>query len=130
MPRPDEQWEAGEWTWDAFLESAAALTDTSGDVMDTVYGAMADTSMWGGMQPWIWGAGGDELNDDRTQSLLNTPEAVAGFEFCQNLIHDHGVAPTRETTQDVNLVGTGRIGIWASWRGLVMAYRSYDYNWR
>ncbi len=129
VPRPDEQWEAGEWTWDAFLESAAALTDTSGDVMDTMYGTMADSSMWGGLQPWIWGAGGDELNDDRTQSLLNTPEAVAGFEFCQNLIHDHGVAPTRETTQDVNLVATGRIGIWASWRGLVMAYRSYDYNW-
>jgi ABC-type glycerol-3-phosphate transport system substrate-binding protein len=129
VPRPDEQWEAGEWTWEAFLESTAALTDTSGEVMDTIYGAQADTSMWGGLQPWIWGAGGDELNEDRTQSLMNTPEAVAGLEYCQDLIHVHGVAPTRATTQDVNLVGTGRIGVWASWRGLVMGYRSFDYSW-
>ncbi len=129
ITRPDEQWEAGTWTWEAFLESAQALTDRSGGPVDAVYGCTADTSMWGALPPWIWGAGGHLLNDDRTECLMNSAESVEAIKFCQDLIHTHEVAPSREATQDVDLVGTGRIGIWASWRGLVMRYRSFDYTW-
>ncbi len=129
ITRPDEQWEAGTWTWEAFLETAQALTDRSGDAMDAIYGCTADTSMWGALPPWIWGAGGHLLNEDRTECLMNSAESVEAIKFCQDLIHTHGVAPSRATTQDVDLVGTGRIGFWASWRGAVMRYRSFDYTW-
>ena len=129
VTRPDELWEAGEWTYESFLETADALTDLSGGPADAVYGAQADTSMFGALPPWIWGAGGSLLNEDRTQCVMNSEGAVAGIKFNQDLLHTHKVAPTAEASQDIDLVGTGRIGIWASWRGLVMRYRAFEYNW-
>lgn len=83
----------------------------------------------GALPPWIWGAGGSLLNEDRTKCTRNEAGAVEGIRFNQALIHEHGVAPTAEARQDINLVGTGRIGIWASWRGLIMRYRAFEYNW-
>jgi multiple sugar transport system substrate-binding protein len=129
LTRPDELFDAGEWTWETFLESARALTDVSGGAATAVYGCLADTNFYGGLPPWIWGNSGSILNADRTECLLNEPEAVQALEFCQALRFVHEVAPTAQSMQDVNLVAAGRIGVWPSWRGLSMQYREFEYNW-
>lgn len=71
---------ANEWTWDDFREIARQLTvDTDGDGAVDQWG----TSLVNGV--WSWGGfvipnGGQILNDDRTECLLNTPEAIAALE--------------------------------------------------
>jgi multiple sugar transport system substrate-binding protein len=67
---------ADEWTWDDFRDIAKQLTvDTDGDGNVDQWG----TSIVNGV--WSWGSfvitnGGQVLNDDRTECLLNSPEAL------------------------------------------------------
>ena len=83
----------------------------------------------GGLSNWIWGAKGEILNDDHTKCLLNTPEATAGFKYVQDLIHKEQVMPRADAMKDVDLVATGRVAMWMSWRGLSVGYRAFKYNW-
>ena len=130
LETPDKLWEKGQWTWDKMVEYARKLTDTSGGAAKTMYGFNDDRNIAsGGLPNWIWGAKGDILNADMTKCLLNTPEAVAGIKFIQDLIHKEGVAPKADTMKDVDLVATGRIGMWMSWRGLSVGYRAFTYKW-
>mgnify|MGYP005839176625 CR=1 FL=1 len=130
LETPDKLWEAGKWTWEAFLEYAQKLTDRSGGPANTIYGCNDDRN-WGagGISPWIWGAKGEILSEDHTKVLFNKPEAVAGVKFVQDLIFKHQVAPKADAMKDVDLVATGRIGMWMSWRGLSMSYRAFTYKW-
>lgn len=129
LETPDKLWEAGKWTWDAFLDYAQKLTDRTGGPAQTVYGCNDDRNLYGGIPPWIWGAKGDILNEDMTKCLLAEDGAVAGIKFVQDLIHKHNFAPKADAMKDVDLVATGRIGMWASWRGLSMSYRAFSYKW-
>jgi multiple sugar transport system substrate-binding protein len=38
------------------------------------------------MMPWVWDAGGAELNDDATKSTINSPQAVQGVKFATDLV--------------------------------------------
>ena len=85
-PPPDD------WTWDDFTRYAKALTrDLNGDQKIDEFGYMRTNFFYA--LPWIWGAGGNELNPDMTRCLLNTPEAKQGFQFAHDLTHKHHVTP-------------------------------------
>lgn len=129
LETPDKLWETGKWTWDMFLEYATKLTDRSGGAATTVYGANDDRNMSGGLPPWIWGAKGDILSADLTKCLMAEAGAVAGIKYVQDLIFKHQVAPKADAMKDIDLVATGRVGMWFSWRGLSMSYRAYTYKW-
>lgn len=130
LDTPDKLWEAGKWTWETFLDYAKKLTDTSGGPVNTIYGFNDDRQfLAGGITSWIYGAKGDILNKDLTKCLLNTPQAVAGVKFMQDLIFKDQVAPKADALKDVDLPATGRVAMWMSWRGLSMAYRAYSYKW-
>jgi len=76
-----------EWTWDEFREIATQLTD-------------ADNQRWGisiNNAAWSWGGfvipnGGQILNDERTECVLNTPEAIEALEFYYGLLTTDGVS--------------------------------------
>lgn len=130
LEMPDKLWEAGKWTWDKFLEYALALTDRSGGPANTIYGCYDDRYLIaGGLTPWIWGMKGDLLNADMTKCLLNQEGAVAGLKYLQDLIWKHQVLPKADAMKDVDLVGTGRVGMWMAWRGYVIIYRGYSFKW-
>jgi multiple sugar transport system substrate-binding protein len=130
LDTPDKLWEAGKWTWEALQDYAKKLTDTSGGPANTVYGFTDDRQLLsGGVASWIYGAKGDILDRNFTKCMMNTPEAVAGVRFMQDLIFKDQVAPKADALKDVDLPATGRVAMWMSWRGLSMAYRAYSYKW-
>jgi len=75
-----------EWTWDEFRETAKALTlDKDGDGAVDQWGTSINNAAWS------WGAfvvsnGGQILNEDRTEILLNSDEAKAALEFYYGLL--------------------------------------------
>lgn len=82
------------WTHDDFLAAAIALNDP-------------DRRIWGFMDPegsyftsivFIRAFGGDTLNADGTESLLNSDEAKAALAFQSALYNEHKVAPPPGTT--------------------------------
>jgi len=77
------------WTWDDWLAKAKQLTVRSND-SDTISQYGTALSTWAGM---VWGNGGELVSADGTQSLLDTPEAVAGVQFAADMVNVHRVAP-------------------------------------
>lgn len=83
------------WTWDDFVEKAKALTlDTDGD---------GNTDQWGfinnGWPPpymFVWQAGGETINTDFTESPIDSPEFVEGFEFFLSTAYNPEMSPSRE----------------------------------
>lgn len=76
-----------EWTWDQFREIAKQLTRN-------------DRDQWGisiNNAAWSWGGfvvpnGGQILNDERTECLLNTPEAIAALKVYFGFLTTDGVS--------------------------------------
>ncbi|GHA25171.1 sugar ABC transporter substrate-binding protein [Devosia pacifica] len=98
---------ADAWTWDEFVSNAERLTkDRSGnsadseefnpDAIDTF--GIAMPAWWAGWYPFIVSNGGTFANEDGTELLLNSPEAVEALQAYQDLIYEHHVAPTPTQT--------------------------------
>lgn len=71
------------------------LPDTAGSKQ--VYG----THLWEDftLQPFIWGAGGEYLSEDKTKVLYNTPEFIDGYEGFMKIVEMGGSGlSTDETT--------------------------------
>lgn len=75
-----------EWTWGEFREIAKQLTlDTEGDGQVNQWGISINNVSWS----WIGFVipnGGQVMNDERTECLLNTPEAIAALEYYYGLL--------------------------------------------
>ncbi len=83
------EYPTADWTWEDLQTSAAALTDTA----NGVYGV---TALYDGTQSFyntIFQAGGKVIADDRSEALLDQPEAIEGIKFWTDLI-GAGSAPT------------------------------------
>ncbi len=93
-PSPD--WEDDSWNWEAFLEKAIAVTDKD----NGIWGWQVKTGFraW-----WIWvtANGGEFFNEDGTECVLNSPEAVEAFQFLADLIHVHEVAPPLDVASEL-----------------------------
>ena len=81
------------WTYDDFLAAAIEVTDP-------------DRRIWGFVDPegsyftsivFIRAWGGDTLNADGTESLLNSEESIAALKFQSALYNEHKVAPAPGT---------------------------------
>lgn len=78
----------GPWTWDEALSAAQAIT--TGEGTDRVYG-LSDSWVYDQTMPFYFG--GDYYNEDKTQSIINEPESVQGFQFLADLMHKYEVMP-------------------------------------
>lgn len=75
------------WTWDDFKAAAEKLTlDTNNDGTPDQYGTAFNG--WPPIQMFIWQAGGEVVSEDRATSPIDTPEAVAGAAFYQDIIYN------------------------------------------
>ncbi len=79
------------WTWDTFKEAAAAMTDPAQDVYGTAF------NDWPPIQMFIWQAGGDVISEDLSSCPIDTPEAIAGAQFYQDIIFNEQYAPSEAT---------------------------------
>jgi multiple sugar transport system substrate-binding protein len=82
-----------DWTWDDFLAAAQQLTiDKDGDGKTDQWGFGLNNIVWV-WAGFVWGNGGEILSPDRTECLLEQPEAVEALNFYYGLQTEHGVSP-------------------------------------
>ncbi len=93
------EYPTNDWTWTEFQAAAEALTlDTNGD---------GEIDQWGftnnGWPPpyiFIWQAGGDIISADFQTTPIDSPEAVAGFEFYISTAYNPAMSPSAETISE------------------------------
>ncbi len=91
----------GEWTWDKFAE-------VSQQIAENVEGAkgFGAGGWWANWGYFVNSGGGSFFNADRTACALDTPEAIAGMEFYQNLYASGSGVPFGEDAEPPFKAGT------------------------
>jgi multiple sugar transport system substrate-binding protein len=85
-----------DWTWDDFLAAAKALTIREGDEVvqwGTSWGYLPGWD--GGWAPLVWSRGGEVFDSPYapTEFYFDSPEVVASWQWMQDLVFTHEVAP-------------------------------------
>lgn len=126
-PKPD-------WTWDDFLAKAQALTvDENNDGRMESFGYLASfESQEVHWISWVWQAGGDSLNEDRTQCILNEAKGMNGLRFLTDLVTKYKVSPgtAQASTFGSNMFLTGRLAMSSEGTWMMRAFRQADsFEW-
>lgn len=110
VAKPPYDWNAKTWTTDDFLDAAKRLVRlSSGDVAVWGWNQGRGLRQWA---PWVWIFGGDILNKDGTQCILDQPPAVDGLQFVQDLIYKHRVMPAPDQKVNTqNAFGSSQLGM-------------------
>lgn len=103
------------WTWDEYVENAKKLT--RGEGAQRQFGLVPGNVItpWAGA--YIPGMGVDWINEEGTEVMFDSPEALAVSQLVVDLFHVHEVAPSFTTLQDagaLNLFQTGRVAMFES----------------
>jgi multiple sugar transport system substrate-binding protein len=101
---------AAGWTWDDFLKTARELTRPApaGTQWGTALEPIADFCY-----PWLWGAGGDDVEPTRGAASIDQPAAVEALEWLADLRLKHRVAPPAgELADALTAFGAGRVSTW------------------
>ena len=112
----------GEWTWEAFQETAEAVSALGDDVQG--YGGSA---WWGPYGVWINAAGGNFYNADRSACGLDTAEALEGLQFAQDLYASGAAVPYGEDPEPP--FRSGNLGMFQNGRWATPGIRTVDFEW-
>ena len=99
---PSSDWKNADWTWDAFLDAGRRLSKPDVAAFNTGKGIR----MWA---VWVWGNGGEIIDEQKLTCVLDQPAAVEGLQFMQDLIHKHRFWP--ETLPQGANFNTGQVAI-------------------
>ena len=80
------------WTWDDFLQAAKTLTKTDKSGRTIQWGFFFDIYP-DGWYHWLLSNGTSFINQDFTQSTMNTPKVIETLQFLADLKLKHKVAP-------------------------------------
>ncbi len=125
---PPTDW-SNPWTIDELKTNLAAMT--SGEGPGKKYGMSVSMDQFM-VLPWIWSNGGDVINADGTQSVINQAPAVESLQLQRDLILDSKVAPTPTDTQTVpanELFATGRIAVLEGGPWLIPSMEESGIDW-
>jgi multiple sugar transport system substrate-binding protein len=109
---PPAEWGNPNWTWQHFLEKAAALTHRGIGGGARQYGTLpTGRPMWAA---FVRQHGGQEFNRDTSRSYFDSPETIEAIQFYADIVHRHRVAPTeRENPRGANwLFDAGNVAMW------------------
>lgn len=114
------------WTWDEFKDAAIEMKEAAG----TPYGVHIVTrDFW--RLPFLYQNGASVLNEDKTASAINTPEAAEALEFLRSL-HTSGIAssPVDPMAGDMFIAGLIPMVVGAHWDvGMYQtAIESFEYG--
>ena len=120
---PRELEAAGEWTWEAFMETSEAVSALGSDIQG--YGGSA---WWGPYGVWMNAAGGGFFNEDRTACNLDSPESLEGLTFAQQLYTESDSAvPYGEDAEPP--FRAGNVGMFQNGRWATPGIRTVDFEW-
>jgi len=124
LETPKELAAAGNWNWDTMLEAAKQLTDPAQQQYGIGFG-----NWWGpGWGYFINAAGGSPFNAERTGCALNSPEAVQGATFAQNLYNEN-LLPAGDADGEA-LFNAGKVGMYFNGRWFAPGVRTNaQFNW-
>lgn len=94
---------SAEWSWEEFLALAEELSSSVGNEEERLFGVDDSTHMWPLL---LWSQTGHGVFDDPyspRQLLLDEPEALSALQWVADLANVHGVAPTRELQDDLEI---------------------------
>jgi multiple sugar transport system substrate-binding protein len=119
--------------WDSFRATLQAIKDEVPNIEPFGSPGKKAFDLVHHVMPFVWDAGGAELNEDATQSTINTPEAAQGVQFLADLLKDGLYDPSqleRDGTQVETQFKGGKIAVWIGgpWT-LQSAGREDDTNW-
>jgi multiple sugar transport system substrate-binding protein len=115
------------WTWDDFLKTAQALTDSS----TQQYGLGVDPS-FNRLMPFIWQNGGDVTDTPPTKIVMDTPAVKEAMQWFVDLQGKYHVVPdeihsTAQNVEDRFLAGTEGMLIFS--RRIVPSLRQVTFDW-
>jgi ABC-type glycerol-3-phosphate transport system substrate-binding protein len=103
-------------TWDELADVLQQLQrDQRGMLMD--WGNLS----WIGYAPFLWQAGGDFYNAQKTAATLTTPEAVRALEFFRDLYVRYGVPRTAVPLEQGLRTGDFPLAISGNWKIVSLA---------
>ncbi|MCG8346529.1 MAG: sugar ABC transporter substrate-binding protein [Chloroflexales bacterium] len=124
LPTPKELSEQGNWNWETMLDNARQLTDPTDQRYGVGFGNWWGPS-WG---YFVNAAGGSPFNADRTACALNTPEAIGGARFVQNLYNEQ-LLPLGDQDGEA-LFNAGKVGMYFNGRWFAPGIRTNaQFNW-
>jgi len=84
-------------TW-AELTDFAVKTTNAPDSYGIAFDAQTGGTFMFRWMPFVWANGGELLNEEGTQSAINSPEALEALELWVSLVQDHQVTPPGSPT--------------------------------
>jgi multiple sugar transport system substrate-binding protein len=101
--------------WDSFRATLQAIKDEVPNIQPFGSPGKKAFDLVHHVMPFVWDAGGAELNDDATQATINSPEAAEGVQFMADLLKDGLYDPSqleRDGTQVESQFKGGKIAVW------------------
>jgi len=112
IPLPDPN---TPYTYEEFISVGQKLTkDTDGDGKIDQWGSGFDPA-WS-IQPWIWNAGADFLNEDFTKQAIDTPEFISALQFFADMTTKYKITPSQQESMTMGYYQRwleGRLGFFA-----------------
>lgn len=102
---------ADEWTYEKFLEYAEAMTFEREDGSKVV--GVNAPDWYFVISAWLFNNNASILNEDFTESVVNSPEAVEVIQNIRDLIYEHEVAPVSPADFISGQVGMMFSGRWS-----------------
>lgn len=123
---PDEN-----WTWDDYLDAAQKLTIVENG-RTIQYGCSVD-KLVNFYLPWVFSNGGDIVSADRSEFIMNSPEAVEAIDFLRDLVYTHKVSPEPATNVDQTVSAftfqTGKVGMEVMGSWMITTYDKAPFNY-
>ena len=104
------------WTKEEFLAYCEALTTEKDGVKQ--YAIAVPYGEYFCAEAWLYNNGASYMNEDFTESTINSPESVEIFQLWQDLIYKYGYAPVPEENVgaiDQIINGQVAMGSWGRW---------------
>jgi ABC-type glycerol-3-phosphate transport system substrate-binding protein len=105
---PYEQWKAGTWTWDTYLELVQRFARQGGDVFGTVSLPASSNVL---SFPLVWSNKGDVFDPQYTRALLDQAPALEAWDF---LYKASQYAPQGDQAKS-STKEAGKIALWFDW---------------
>jgi multiple sugar transport system substrate-binding protein len=119
--------------WDSFRATLQAIKDNVPGIEPFGSPGKKAFDLVHHVMPFVWDAGGEELNDDASQATINSPEAAAGVQFVGDLIKDglyDASQLERDGTQVENQFKGGKLAVWIGGPWVLGSVeRAEDENW-
>ena len=115
-----------DWSKDDFLRYAQQLTTEKDG--QKVFGFAVPTSYFA-VSAWLFNNGASILNDNMTESTIDSPQAVEVIQFLQDLVYKYQVAPVPPPKQDnTQQITSGQVAMVSSGRWPFAAYQNNGFT--